>query len=152
MEACRLRYVIITALVLAGVAAGCGGDGATESTSTPTVVVSATPTPTPSGPGRVRSTVQARCELSTNGAEVIVTFAAHALGAAELARVQLLLDGETEEDSGAINQRDYRGVANIPVAAGSQHSYRIVAEARNAARVSIGGTVNCPDAPQGPRA
>ena len=146
-----MSYVIITALALAIVAVGCGGDGAPEPTATPTVAASATPTATPSGPGRVRSTVQARCELSLNGAEIIVTYAAHALGQAELARVQLLLDGETEVDSGAIDQRDFRGVANIRVAAGSQHSYRIVAEARNAARIVIGGTVSCPDAPQGPR-
>ena len=144
-----LVFALASFAVLLAIACG---RATSESTPTPTVAASPSPEPTASGPGRVRSTVQARCELSLSGAEVIVTYAAHALGAAKLTRVQILLNGETRKDSGSIERRDYRGVTTIPIAAGSRHSYRIVAETTNAARVSVGGSVSCPKAPSGPRA
>ncbi len=136
---------LTAAIALALIALACGGAATPEPTAT--VEPSPSPEPTEVGPGRVRTSLSASCELAFQGAEMTVNYGVQAEGAAQLLRVRLLLDGNTEEDSGVIGVREYSRVATIPAVAGSRHTFRIVAEARNASSPSVGVVVRCPEAP-----
>ncbi|MPZ48239.1 MAG: hypothetical protein GEU75_02820 [Dehalococcoidia bacterium] len=97
--------------------------------------------------------MEAECFLTDNGsAEIIVDYVARATNDARVGRVRLFVEDAILEDSGIINDIEYREQEVIPVPGGSQRTLRVEATpSGSASRATVRATVRCPGEPS-PRA
>ena len=130
-----------------------GGDDQTPQPPTEQAPTSTGPA-TNSGQGQVGVSLEARCVVSQERAELIVTYGARAEGGARLSRVKLLVNNQQIEDSGPLSQAEYRRVATIQAEAGRTYSYQVVAESPGLVAPAPRSFVTCPQPPTptpGPR-
>jgi hypothetical protein len=103
----------------------------------------ATAEPTQTGRPLIRSSLTGTCRLTPTGAEIRVEYSATATGSTLLTRVRLLEDGRQVEDSGEIEQRQYRRSAVYRVDVGEQRTYRLATETPSGPGSNVQTTVRC---------
>jgi hypothetical protein len=107
------------------------------------------PTANVSWPGQVRASIEASCRSNALATEIEVRYSARAENGARLSRVRLIVDGAVAEDSGPLNQTEFRKIATVTGEPGGRHSYQVTAEAPNSAPASVRSVIQCPRAPGG---
>ncbi len=121
-------------------------------TSTPVPRSTPVPEATAPGPGRITAILQADCGLGAAGIQLSISYGGRAQGGTLVSHVFLQVDGDLEEDSGLLAQREYRTTKTIPAAASSRHVVQVNVDG-TAAPSSVGiSVINCPRGPSGPRA
>lgn len=159
-----MRSLILPALALlaAAVLSACSGGAGTRAiveaiasgtpvtsgtsmpaASTAPAIASSTAEPTQSGPPALRSSISSSCRIVGGNAEIRVEYSVSALGSTQLSRVRLLQDGAEVEDSGPLEQRQFRRIATFKVEPGVRRTYRVAAEAPGATAGNVQSTVQC---------
>jgi len=96
-------------------------------TSTPVPRSTPVPEATAPGPGRITAILQADCGLGAAGIQLSISYGGRAQGGTLVSHVFLQVDGDLEEDSGLLAQREYRTTKTIPAAyldtGGLDHAY-----------------------------
>jgi hypothetical protein len=143
-----VRFVPI--LTLIALAVSCGGEdetagrgGGPDGGAAAEPSATATVLPSQSGRPLIRSSLSGTCRLTAAGAQIRVEYSAVASGGTVLSRVRLLEDGRPIEDSGAIEQREYRKTAVYEVDAGEQRTYRLATESPAGSGANVQTTVRC---------
>ena len=145
----KLRPYVLLSLLVTLLLIGCGD--ADSPIATPTPEATATPVPA-EGSGRagtVSASMNAECFMRDSGsAEIIVDYEAKATNDARVGRVRIFINDAILEDSGIINDIEYKDREVIPVPGGSQRLLRVEATpSGSAARATVQATVRCPGMP-----